>query len=179
MKLNEKKVLIAYYSRRGYNYVDGGIKNLAVGNTEIIARMIQETTQGELFQIETVASYPEGYKETTEVAKKEFRANARPEIIRHLSNSADYDVVFLGFPNWWGTMPMPVFTFLDEIETSGKVIIPFCTHEGSGLGNSTRDIKKECPEATVVNELDFYGSRVRESGDAVKAWIARIEKSLD
>lgn len=179
MKLNEKNVLIAYYSRRGDNYVNGSIRNLAIGNTEVIARMIQATTQGELFHIESVTGYPEGYKETTEVAKKEFRANARPELVRHLLGSETYDVIFLGFPNWWGTMPMPVFTFLEEIDTTGKIILPFCTHEGSGLGNSTRDIKKVCPDAKVVNEIEFYGSRVNESGDAVKAWIARIEKSLD
>lgn len=179
MKLNEKNVLIAYYSRRGNNYVNGSIQNLTVGNTEVIARKIQAITQGELFHIESSTAYPEGYKETTEVAKKEFRDNARPELVRHLSGGEAYDVIFLGFPNWWGTMPMPVFTFLEEFDTLGKIIIPFCTHEGSGLGNSTRDIKKACPKASVVNEIDFYGSRVNESGDAVKAWITRIEKSLD
>ncbi|HAM63603.1 MAG: flavodoxin [Firmicutes bacterium GWF2_51_9] len=179
MKLNDKNVLIAYYSRRGNNYVNGSIQNLAVGNTEIIARKIQAITQGELFHIESVTGYPDGYKETTEVAKKEFRANVRPELVQHLSGSEAYEVIFLGFPNWWGTMPMPVFTFLEEFDTSRKIIIPFCTHEGSGLGNSTRDIKKVCPKASVVNEIDFYGSRVNESNDAVKAWITRIEKSLD
>ena len=105
MKLNEKNILIAYYSRRGDNYVNGSIRNLAIGNTEVIARKIQAITQGELFHIESVTPYPEGYKETTEVAKKEFRANDRPELVRHLSGGEAYDVIFLGFPNWWGTMP--------------------------------------------------------------------------
>ena len=116
--------------------------NLPVGNTEVVAKIIQEMTAGDLFRIEPVHAYPGDYTETTEVAKQEMRTNARPKLTGHMESMAPYGVVFLGYPIWWGTMPMPVFTFLEEYDLSGKTIAPFCTHEGSGLGRSVTDIKK-------------------------------------
>ncbi|HEX3010705.1 MAG TPA: flavodoxin, partial [Syntrophomonadaceae bacterium] len=153
MSFNDVKCLIAYFSRKGNNYVSGQIVNLPVGNTEIASNMIQEITGGDLFHIEAVNAYPEDYTETTEAAKQELQTNARPELTGHVGNMDSYDVIFLGYPNWWGTMPMPVFTFLEEYDFSGKTIIPFCTHEGSGLGHSEKDIAKLCPKAKLLKGL--------------------------
>jgi flavodoxin len=138
------KSLSVYYSRRGNNYVSGSIVNLPVGNTEVIVRKIQALTRSDLFQIQTVQPYPEDYTETTRVSKDELRQNARPELTETVAAMASYDVIYLGYPNWWGTMPMAVFTFLESYDFSGKTIVPYCTHEGSGMGSSEQDIKKAC-----------------------------------
>lgn len=174
MNFKDKKCLIAYFSRKGSNYVSGRIVDLPIGNTEVVARMIQEMTGGDLFHIEAVKPYPKDYTETTEVAKAELRANARPELTNHTENMDSYDVIFLGYPNWWGTMPMPVFTFLEEYDFSGKTIIPFCTHEGSGLGHSEKDIAKLSPKATVVNGLALHGTRVNAAKPEVTSWLNKM-----
>jgi flavodoxin len=174
MNVNDSKCLIAYFSRSGNNYVNGTIMNLPVGNTEVIAKMIQEMTKGDLFHIEAVNAYPEDYTETTDVAKGELRTNARPKLTSHLESIASYDVVFLGHPNWWGTMPMPVFTFLEEYNLSGKTIAPFCTHEGSGLGRSVSDIRKMCPQSTVLDGLAIRGGDVKNAQNEVSGWLRDI-----
>jgi flavodoxin len=174
MNGNNSTCLIAYFSRSGNNYVNGTIVNLPVGNTEVVAKMIQEMTEGDLFHIQAVNAYPEDYTETTEVAQQELRTNARPKLRSHLESTASYDVIFLGHPNWWGTMPMPVFTFLEEYDLSGKTIVPFCTHEGSGLGRSVTDIKKTCPHSTVLDGLAIRGGDVRNAQDAVAGWLRDI-----
>ena len=174
MNLNEEKCLIAYYSRAGNNYVSGKIVNLPVGNTKIVADMIREITEGDVFQIDTVKSYPKDYSATTNMAKKELNENARPELSSHVENMESYNVIFLGYPNWWGTMPMPVFTFLDEYDFSGKTIVPFCTHEGSGMGRSENDISKLCPEATLLKGLAIHGSRVSSAKKDVEGWLNKL-----
>jgi flavodoxin len=168
------KILVAYFSRSGNNYVGGRIVNLPVGNTEVVAEMIKAMTEGDLFRIEAVNAYPEGYTETTEVAQQELRANARPKLTSHLENMASYDVIFLGYPNWWGTMPMPVFTYLEEYNFSGKSIAPFCTHEGSGLGHSVTDIKKLCPQSTILDGLALRGGDVKKAQNEVSDWLRKI-----
>jgi flavodoxin len=142
MNLKEAKILVAYFSRSGNNYVSGKIVNLPVGNTEVVAKMIQEMTRCDLFKIEAVNPYPKNYYLTTIIALKEQRNNARPELNAHVENMDAYDVIILGYPNWWGTFPMAVFTFLEEYDFSRKTILPFCTHGGSGMGRSESDIKK-------------------------------------
>jgi flavodoxin len=169
----KQKYLIAYFSRKGNNYVNGKIENLSIGNTEVIAKMIQDIIGADLFHIKTAQSYPEDYDETIEVAKKELNNDARPELSNSLSNLDSYDVVFLEHPNWWGTIPMAVCTFLESNDFAGKTIIPFCTHEGSGLGNSVKDIKKLCQRSIVKNAVDFYGRNVNNSKDSVKKWIEK------
>jgi flavodoxin len=169
-----KKCLIAYFSRPGNNYVNGSIVNLPVGNTEVVAKMIQEMTKGDLFHIEAVHPYPKDYTETTDVAKEELRTNARPKLTGHLETMASYDKIFLGYPNWWGTMPMPVFTFLDEYDYSGKTIVPFCTHEGSGLGRSISDIRKMCPKSTVREGLAIRGGEVKNAKNEVSGWLGEL-----
>ena len=174
MNGNNSKCLIAYFSRPGNNYVNGKIVNLTVGNTEVVAKMIQEMTEGDLFHIEAVNAYPKDYTETTEVAQQELRTNARPKLSRHLESMASYDVIFLGHPNWWGTMPMPVFTFLEEYDVSGKTIVPFCTHEGSGQGRSVSDIRKMCPQSTVLDGLAIRGGDVKNAQNEVSGWLREL-----
>jgi flavodoxin len=174
MNGTDTKCLIAYFSRPGNNYVNGSIVNLPVGNTEVVAKMIQEMTKGDLFRIEAVHAYPVDYSETTDVAKKELQTKARPKITGRVENINAYDVILLGYPNWWGTMPMPVYTFLEEYNFSGKTLAPFCTHEGSGLGHSVGDIRKMCPESTVPDGLAIRGSEVKNAQDEVSGWLREI-----
>lgn len=174
MEFKNKKCLVAYYSREGQNYVSGNIINLAVGNTEVIAKMIQEKTGADMFFIDTVKTYPIDYTETTEVAKVELRNNERPKLTDVVDNMEYYDVIFLGYPNWWGTFPMAVFTFLEKYNFSGKTIVPFCTHEGSGIGHSLGDIKKSCPSTTIVKEIAILGSTVKSKQKEVSKWLENI-----
>lgn len=169
------KILIAYYSRRGENYVSGDIVNLAIGNTEVVAGIIQKLTRGEMFRIDTVKKYPAGYNETTKMAQQELSQNARPPLAGHIANMGDYDVILLGYPNWWGTMPMAVFSFLTEYDMSGKRIVPFCTHQGTGLGHSCNDIKKLCPGATVSRGFAIQGANVTRAEGEVATWLRATE----
>ena len=169
-----KKVLIAYYSRTGQNYVSGDIVNLSVGNTAALAKKIHAITGGDLFEIRTVKGYPADYHEATEVAQKELREKARPELVGDLPDVSSYDVVILGYPNWWGTMPMAVYSFIEKSgNMAGKTILPFCTHEGSGMGNSVRDLKKLCPAATVLPGLPIKGTRMYKNDPTVDAEVAK------
>jgi flavodoxin len=169
------KSLIAYFSRKGNNYVGGSIVSLPIGNTEVIAKKIQELTGSNLFQIQTVKSYPEDYTETTNVAQKELRENARPELTEIVDDIDSYDVIYIGYPNWWGTMPMAVFTFLESCNFSGKTIIPYCTHEGSGMGSSERDIKKLCQNAKVLSGLAIQGGSVGRADKDVENWLKKLD----
>ncbi len=171
MKVTNKKCLIAYFSRKGQNYVSGRLVDLKVGNTEVVANMIQKIAGGVLFHIESVTAYPKEYTEATEVAKNELRAKARPKLTGQVENMGAYDVIFLGYPNWWGTMPMPMFTFLESYDFSGKTIVPFCTHEGSGMGHSEKDIAKACPKTTVLKGIAIHGTNASSSESNVSKWI--------
>ena len=167
----KSRSLIAYFSRKGNNYVEGRIRYLSVGNTEVIAKKIKLFTGSDLFKIDTVENYPEDYLEATEVAQDEKKLNARPELTDTVSDMDSYDVIYLGYPNWWGTMPMAVFTFLESYDFSGKTIIPFCTHEGSGIGTSERDIVKLCPGSKVLPGLAIPGSKVKNVDNWIKSWL--------
>ena len=171
-------LLSAYFSRKGQNYVNGQIKNLAKGNTERVAEFIQQAVGGDLFEIETVREYPEDYTWCTEAAKEELRAKARPELKNFLDSVDGYDTVFLGYPNWWGTMPMAVYTFLENYDMSGKTLIPFCTHEGSDMGISERELKRICPKADVVRGLAIHGAGAAESAAEVSVWArGKVEEA--
>ena len=170
--MKNSKSLIAYFSRKGSNYVGGSIVNLPIGNTEVVANEIQELAGSDMFEIKTVKSYPKDYTETTNVAKEELRENARPELIEKVDDIDSYDVIYIGYPNWWGTMPMAVYTFLESYDFSGKTIIPYCTHEGSGMGSSERDIKKLCPNAKVLSGLAIKGSNVKSAASTIKSWLS-------
>ncbi len=172
--MSEMKRLIAYFSRAGNNYVNGNIVNLPVGNTEVAAKMIQNLTGSDMFRIDTLKAYPTDYHETTDVAKQELSQKARPELSGHVDNMANYRVIYLGYPNWWGTMPMAVFTFLERYDFAGKTIIPFCTNEGSGMGRSESDIRKLCPDARVLKGLPIRGGSVQSAGNDIADWLRKL-----
>jgi flavodoxin len=144
------------------------------GNTREIAHQIHETVGGDVFEIVSVHPYPDDYNEVVEQARKELKKGYRPSLKTKVENMDSYNVVFIGYPNWWGTMPMPVFTFLEEYNFSGKTIAPFCTHEGSGMGRSVADIKKMCPQSTVLEGLTIRGGDVKNAQDEVSGWLREI-----
>lgn len=165
------KILIAYYSRADKNYVNGTIKNLKIGNTEKVAQIIKNTLNGDLFKIEQEKPYSKYYNECIEEARKDQKSNCRPKLINDVENIDKYDVIYLGYPNYWGTMPMSVFSFLENHDFKGKEIRPFCTHEGSGLGNSLKDIKKLCPNAIINTSFSIYGSKIDSAKEEIESWI--------
>lgn len=175
--MNTKKMLITYFSRKGENYAVGHIEK---GNTQIIAEMIASETGGGLFHIEPVKPYPKNYDQCTSVARKELMEKARPEIQNDIQTE-DYDIIFIGFPNWWGDMPMPVYTFIERHNWTGKTFIPFCTHEGSGLSDIEEKLKKACKGAAVVKGLAVHGTTAQhqqeQARQSVKNWLNPIDSS--
>lgn len=163
--------LVIYFSRSGENYFGGELKNIEKGNTEVIAEYIQEFDGADLFKVEPAVEYPADYMQCIDVAKKEQQSDARPEIKETLDSIDDYDTIYIGFPNWWGTLPMPMFTQLEQLDFSGKVVKAFVTHEGSGFGSSEKDLKKLCEGAEIRKGISIPGAKVYESKDAVKAWL--------
>lgn len=163
--------LIAFYSRAGENYVNGMIKTLTVGNTEVAAGIIAELTGADSFKIEQVQSYSDDYNECIAQAQSDQKREARPELKSYPDSIDAYDTIYLGFPNYWSTMPMAVFTFLEHFDFTGKTIKPFCTHEGSGMGSSVSDIKKLCPSAKVDKGLAIHGGSVQGARKDIEKWI--------
>ncbi len=168
------KILIAYFSRADENYAVGYIEK---GNTAIIAEMIADETGGELFHIERATSYPEDYDECTDEAKQEQNENARPAFAED-KDISEYDVIFLGFPIWWGDMPMPIYTFLEGHDFSGKTIIPFCTHAGSGLSGTGKSIENICTDSEILGGLSIKGEDAQNSQDKAKETIKEWLDSL-
>ncbi len=168
------KTMIVYYSRTGENYWNGSIKNLEKGNTETVAEMVADMTGGDLFEVETVKTYPEDYYQCIDEAKAELQRGDRPEVKAYADDLEDYDTIYVGYPNWWGTMPMVMFTFLEHYDLSGKRIIPFCTNEGSGMGGSERDLKKICKGAKVEKGLSIHGAEAAQSRSKVEAWVRKM-----
>lgn len=166
--------IIVYFSRAGENYVNGEIKDLKVGNTEIAVKMLQKATGSDVFRIEPLIKYPANYTKCIEQAQSDQRRDARPELEAYPEGLDSYDVIFLAYPNYWGTMPMPVFTFLERYDLSGKTICPLCTHEGSGMGHSEADMKKLCPGALVKKGLPIHGAEVAQAEDAIRKWAAQV-----
>lgn len=138
-----KKIAIVYFSR--------------TGTTREVAHQIQQRVGGDLIEVRTVHPYPREYRATTEQAKREQEANARPAIVVDGKAIAGYDTIFIGYPNWWGTLPMALFTLLERNRLAGKTLIPFCTHEGSRLGRSVSDLRALCPQATLLEGLALHG----------------------
>lgn len=159
--MNEPKILIAFFSK--------------TNNTRMVAEQIRESVGGDLFHVAPKQSYPEDYQETTRIARTELDDGQRPELSATIppGEMTSYDVIFLGYPNWWGTIPMALFTFLEQYDLSGKRIVPFCTHEGSGLGRSVEDIKRLCPGAEVLPGLAVRGGSASRSRDDVTGWLRR------
>ena len=170
----ESKVLIVFFSHTGENYAVGEIEQ---GNTHIVAEMIAQVTRGELFEIVPEQPYPHRYKECIEAAKREKEQGARPAYKQEIRTDA-YDTIFIGYPNWWGDMPMIVYTFLEQHDWNGKRIIPFCTHEGSGLSNTEKSLARTCSGATVEKGLALHGSTAQNKRDearqSVRNWLKKL-----
>lgn len=155
-----EKPLIAYYSR--------------TGNTRTVAEQIQRCTGGDLFELRTTHTYPEDYKATTEQARREQDTYFRPQLTARVDTMDARNVVFIGYPTWWGTMPMAFFTFLEAYDFAGKTLVPFCTHEGSGLGRGPADIAKLCPEAKRLTGFAVRGRNVASAQADVERWLKSI-----
>ena len=166
------KTLIAYYSRADENHFGGAMRYVQVGNTEIVCNIMKELLPADSFKIEMKNPYSPVYMTCIDEAKKDLRAKARPELISMPDSIDEYDTIILAYPNYWGTMPMAVFTFLENYDFSGKTILPLCTNEGSGMGGSEHDIKRTCPGATVKSGLAITGSSAANSKSAVLRWLS-------
>ncbi len=151
------KVLILYFSHSG--------------NTRRLAEQIHGRVGGDMVELKTVTPYPQDYDTVVDMARKEQRSNARPQIATEISNLDEYGTVFIGFPNWWGTMPMPFFTFLEKYNLGERNVVPFCTHGGSRLGRSESDLKKLCPQARILKGFEVRGSQVSGAQKEVDAWL--------
>lgn len=168
------KTLIAYFSHAGQNYSHGGIRNLAVGNTEVVAKKINALILSDLFYIDTVQKYPNDHMQKIKIAKREYEQGARPELTAHVENMADYDTVIVAYPNWWTTMPMAVCTFLESYGWSGKTVCPLITHGGSGFSDSLADIRSLCPGATITQGLAIHGDDAAACDADLEWWLSKI-----
>lgn len=169
--VTEKKKLVVFFSRTDENY---GVGYITKGNTHIVAEILASETGADLFQIEPVESYPAEYDRCIEIAQQEKRTNARPKIKEDI-RIEDYDLIFLGYPNWWSELPMAVYTFIEKHDWNGKIIAPFCTHEGSGLSATEHHIQSACKGAKVLRGMAIQGSMAQHdtiaTRKAVQTWI--------
>ena len=168
--------LIAFYSRAGENYFGGAHRRISVGNTEKAAGMLADITGGELYKIEQAQPYSDDYDTCTAEAKADLRNHARPEVLDLPDDLDAYDEIYLGYPHYWGTMPMAVYTFLENYDFTGKIIHPFCTHEGSGLSHTVQDIQKTAQGAVVARGLAIHGSSVDGAKAALEKWVKEAER---
>ncbi len=165
------KSLIIYFSRADENYFGGSMRHISKGNTEVVAEYIKAIVGADLFKVERKIPYSKDYMTCIKEAQDEQRRNELPELVKELPNIDDYDVVFIGGPIYWGTLPQPMFTQLSKLDFKNKIIMPFSTHEGSGLASIVRDIKKYAPEANIKPGLAIVGSNVHNSKPLLEKWI--------
>ena len=182
------RILVAYLSRAGENYNVGTVKEdsasaayagyIEKGNTAILAEAIAEATGGDLFTITTVTPYPDDYATMLQVAQDEINADARPELAGTVENMGDYDIIFIGYPIWHGRMPQAIYTFLESYELTGKTVIPFNTHEGSGQSGTQQVIINALPGTTVLQGLAVRGKTAQEDPEQTKTlvdeWLEEI-----
>ena len=162
-------MLVAYFSIAGEQY---GVGVVEEGNTSIIAHMIAEQTGADLFEIEAATPYPFTYQGLLDVSRQEMSDNARPEIADTVDNMDDYDTIFIGYPNWWGDMPMIVYNFLESYNLSGKTIVPFCTHGGSGLSDTESSIA-DITGGTVKDGFAIPGTTAQNDRDTAKSEVTQ------
>ena len=165
------KTLIAYFSRADENYFGGAMRYIKVGNTEVVVGKMRELIDADVFKIEMKKPYSPVYMTCINEAKEDLRKNARPELVSLPESIDGYDNIILAYPNYWGTVPMAVATFLEAFDFSGKTLLPLCTNEGSGMGHSERDVMKICQGANVVKGLSITGSAAESSKESVKRWL--------
>ena len=165
------KKIVVFYSRADENYFGGEHRYIRVGNTEKVSKKIAELTGADLFKIEQEVPYAADYNTCIAQAKEHLRTKATPALVSLPNDLDSYNEIYLGYPNYWGNMPMAVYTFLENFDWNGKVIHPFCTHEGSGLSDTVRKIEKTCVGATVTTGLAIHGSNVDNADGAIKNWL--------
>ena len=166
------KTLIAFFSRADENYFGGAMRYAKVGNTEVVVGLMKELIEADSFKIEMKDPYSPVYRTCIDQAKKDLREGVRPELVSMPESIDEYDTVVLAYPNYWGTMPMAVVTFLEAFDFTGKTILPLCTNEGSGMGSSERDIKKYAPGAELKSGLSITGSQAANSKGSVQNWFS-------
>jgi flavodoxin len=167
-------ILVTYFSKSGENY---GVGSVDVGNTALMASYISDYLECDSFEIVPVKKYSDNYRTATEEAKNEQNENARPEIKNTIDNINDYDIIFIGYPIWWGDLPMIVYTFLESYDFSNKIVIPFNTHEGSGISGTYNTIKNKLPNSKVnTNGLALKGSEARTDSGKEKTinWLKQL-----
>ena len=171
----QSKILVAYFSRAGSEY---GVGNIAKGNTKIIAEIIANKTDADIFEIKPVKNYPVDYDECTKIASREKAVKARPEIIGKVENFSEYDTIFIGYPIWYGDAPMIIYSFLESYDFANKKIIPFCTHGGSGLSSTDQRITLACPNSEILQGFEIRGTVAQknfsESEQKVSDWLKKI-----
>lgn len=175
-------ILIAYFSVPETDGVDAvaGASRVVVdgevlGNTQYIAQLIQQQTGGDLFRIETVQEYPGSHDPLLEFAYNERAEGARPELAAQMENLDSYDIIFLGYPNWNADLPMPLYTLLEQTDLSGKTIVPFTTHGGSGFSRTIQTIQELQPNATVVSDgLSISRNSVAQAEGDVASWVSGL-----
>jgi len=158
--ISGKKILITYYSR--------------TGNTREIAHQIHKRVGGDIIELKPVEPYPEDYEETKKRAMQELNSGSKPVLKTKVEKIGPYDVIFVGTPIWWGTICAPVKSFLSQYDLSGKTIMPFITHQGSGLGRSVSDITALCPHSTILDGLAVWGKSTKTAQNEVSAWVLRL-----
>lgn len=165
------KALVIFYSRADENYADGGVEVLEVGHTKVMAGYIADALGADTYEIEPVEAYPFGYDACCDQASEELAADARPAIKGDAPDVSAYDTVFVGCPIWWGSEPMVVRTLLDAVDLSGKTVVPFTTHGGSGLGNVPANLQARIPGATFLDGKAVVGTEVDAARDEVAKWV--------
>ena len=171
----QSKILVAYFSRVGEEYSVG---NVSKGNTAIVAEMIAEKTGADLFEIKTVQDYPFSYEDCKTVASREKATKARPELLATVDDFNQYETIFIGYPIWYGDAPMAVYTFLESYDFSGKNIIPFCTHGGSGLSSTDQTITLTCPDSKILQGFEIRGTIARndskQTSNKIDQWLKNL-----
>ncbi|KAF1299465.1 flavodoxin [Enterococcus sp. JM4C] len=162
---------IIYFSRSGENLIYGEKKILTAGNTAIVAQKIATHLKVPLYEVEPVNGYPKSYEETIARAKEEQETRQFPDYQPFPISLENYSNLFVGFPNWWGSFPRVIASVLTSQALAGKVIYPFCTHEGSGMGDSVEELRKLCSESLIMEGLPIRGSRAEKSDVAIDHWL--------
>lgn len=167
------KSLVIYFSRNGENYMEDGVRNIDKGNTEIVAETIKDLVKADLYKVTPIKEYPYNYQECCDVAKEEIENNIKVGIKGDVPNIEDYDVIYIGGPIWWGHYPCTLLGVLEKLDFNNKIILPFSTHEGSGLGGIMEDVLKCCTKADIREGLAIRGCGAKEAKDVLERWCLK------
>lgn len=170
------KTLIAYFSHQGETYFPDGCRMVEKGNAQIIAEKASQIIKADVFRIETIKEYPIGYEECCNEAKREQDAGEFPELKEYLGSLSKYENLVVIYPCWWGTMPQAVFSFLRTYDLDNKHIYPICTHEGSGMGRSEKDLNRVCATDHVYNGLAIEGSKAEVCDEKLQEYLLKYVK---